>query len=99
MRKPASVTAPTSPFGLSSLGKSDDLAMRRMVQAAPSVALHMPEATSALRSVHTSLLDADDAEPVEDPLPLVAELFDEHVVRCPSSEGGPRIAVQLRRKE
>ena len=59
MRKPASVTAPTPPFGLSSLGKSDDLAMRRMAQAAPSVALHMPEATSALRSVHTSLLDFD----------------------------------------
>ena len=59
MRKPASVTAPTPPFGLSSLGKSDDWTMRRMVQAAPSVALHMPEATSALRSVHTSLLDFD----------------------------------------
>ena len=59
MRKLATVTAPTPPFGLSSLGKSDDLAMRRMAQAAPGVALHMPEATSALRSVHTSLLDFD----------------------------------------
>ena len=59
MRKPASVTAPTPPFGLSSLGKSDDLAMRRMAQAAPSVALHMPEATSALRSVRTRPLDFD----------------------------------------
>ena len=59
MRKPASVTAPTPPFGLSSLGNSDDLAMRRMAQTAPSVALHMTEATSVLRSVHTSLLDFD----------------------------------------
>ena len=59
MRKPASVTAPTPPFGLSSLGKSDDRTMRRMAQAAPSVALHMPESTSALRSAHTSLLDFD----------------------------------------
>ena len=59
MRKPASVTAPTPPFGLSSLGKSDDRTMRRMVQAAPGGALHMPEATSALRSEHTSLLDFD----------------------------------------
>ena len=59
MRKPAAVTAPTPPFGLSSLGKSDDRTMRRMAQAAPSVALHMPESTSALRSVHTSLLDFD----------------------------------------
>ena len=45
---------------------------------------------------HLVLRDADDVEPVEEPLPLVAELFDEHVVRCPSSEGGPRIAVQVR---
>ena len=59
MRKLATVTAPTPPFGLSSLGKSDDCATRRMVQAAPGVTLHMPEATSALRSVHTSLLDFD----------------------------------------
>ena len=53
MRKLASVTAPTPPFGLSSLGKGDDWEMRRMVQSAHSVTLHMPEATSALRSVHT----------------------------------------------
>ena len=45
---------------------------------------------------HLVLRDADDAEPVEEPLPLVAELFDEQVVRDPSSEGGPRIAVQVR---
>ena len=49
MRKPAAVTAPTSPFGLSSLGKSDDRTMRRMAQAAPSVALHMPESTSTAK--------------------------------------------------
>jgi len=59
VRKLATVTAPTPPIGLSSLGKSDDCATRRMVQAALSVTLHMPEATSALRSVHTSLLDFD----------------------------------------
>ena len=59
MRKPASVTAPTPPFGLSSLGKSDDLAMRRMAQAAPGVALQMPEATSALRSARTRPPDFD----------------------------------------
>ena len=59
MRKIASVTAPTPPFGLSSLGKSDDWAMRRMVQSAPSVTLHMPEATSALRSAHTRPLKFD----------------------------------------
>lgn len=59
MRKHASVTAPTPPFGLSSLGKSDDLAIRRMVQSAPSVTLHMPEATSALRSAHTRPLKFD----------------------------------------
>ena len=57
MRKLATVTAPTPPFGLSSLGKSDDCATRRMVQAALSVTLHMPEATSALRSVHTRPLN------------------------------------------
>ena len=142
--------------------------MRRMVQAAFGVTLHMPEATSALRSVHTKplnfdimlplpgagfelavtwpasgwslalyrgpillfrvlrfghsvlpehrpvcrllefaseqegmqrhlvLRDADDAELVEEPLPLVAELLDEQVVRGPSSERRPRIAVQVR---
>ena len=37
---------------------------------------------------HLVLRDADDAEPVEEPLPLVAELFDEHVVRCPSPGEG-----------
>jgi len=36
------VTAATPPFGLSRLGKIDDWAKRRMVQAALSVALHMP---------------------------------------------------------
>ena len=50
MRKLATVTAPTPPFGLSSLGKSADCATRRMVQAALSVTLHMPEATSRAAS-------------------------------------------------
>ena len=59
MRKLASGTAPTPPFGLSSLGKSDDCAMRRIVQAALGVTLHMPEATSALRSVRTRPLNFD----------------------------------------
>ena len=59
MRKLATVTAPTPPFGLSSLGKSDDWAMRRMVQSAHSVTLHMPEATSALRSARTRPPDFD----------------------------------------
>lgn len=45
---------------------------------------------------HLVLLDADEAELVEEPLSLVTELFDEHVVRSPSSERGPRIAVQVR---
>ena len=59
MRKLATVTAPTPPFGLSSLGNSDGWAMRRIVQSAPSVTLHMPEATSALRSAHTRPLKFD----------------------------------------
>ena len=59
VRKLASDTAPTPPFGLSSLGKSGDWAMRRMVQAAPGVTLRMPEATSALRSAHMRFLDFD----------------------------------------
>ncbi len=42
--------------------------MRRMVQAAPSVTLHMPEATSALRSVRTRPLNFD----IMLPLVLVA---------------------------
>ena len=42
---------------------------------------------------HLVLRDADDAELVEEPLPLVAELFDEQVVRSPSSERGPRMVV------
>ena len=64
VRKLPSGATPTPPFGLSSLGKSDDCAMSRMVQAALGVTLHMPESTSALRSVHTRSLNYDITLPL-----------------------------------